>query len=72
MGGTVALTKLAELPIGDDERAKGSKAFQSLVGMSLRRLAVNWRFRARDSPSLEMFGLPDQVLEQVPRVFGEE
>lgn len=68
----IGLTKLAELAIGDDERAESSKTLQCLIAMLLGSLGTDRRTRDGSFTSLDLLCLPDEVLEKVAFVLAQE
>jgi hypothetical protein len=60
------------LTVGDDERAEGSQTLQSLVSMLLRGVLINRCTWKRSIVGLDLLCLPNEVLEQVALVLGEE
>jgi hypothetical protein len=69
---TGARTKLSELAIGNDQGSKSAQSLEGLVAMLLRGLLVHWGIRCADSLRIELRGLPDEVLEQVALVLGQQ
>ena len=66
------LTKLSELPIGHKKRAKGAKTTQSLIAMLLCLVTPDgcgWR---GGISTLDLLRLPDEVLEQVALILGQQ
>ena len=67
-----SLTKLSELTIRDDQRAKCAETIQSLIAMLLGSILINWRTRKRGVCSADLLRLPDEVLEKIAFVLCEE
>jgi hypothetical protein len=65
-------TKLSELSIRNDERAESSETFQSLIAMLFGSVLVDWCIWESCIPSLNLLRLPDEILEEVALVLGEE
>jgi hypothetical protein len=65
-------TELAELAVGDDEGAKSPQAVQSLVAVLLGRLVVNGGARKGSVSTSDVLGAPDEVLEELALVLGQE
>lgn len=64
--------KLAELAVGDDERAEGTQTLQSLVSMLLRGVLINRCTWKRSILGLNLLCLPDEVLEEIALVLGQQ
>ena len=69
---SVELTKLSELAVGQNKSSKGSETLQGLVSVLLGSIFVNgcaWELCITGS---DVLGFPDELLEQVALVLGEE
>lgn len=66
------LTKLTELPVSDDKRAKSPKPFQCLVSVLFSGLLANWSARKSDISTLDLLRLPNEILEQIALVLGKK
>lgn len=66
------LTELAELAIGDEQSSERTHALECLVSMLLGSVFINGRARGADDLGVEMLRLPDEVLQQVALVLGQE
>lgn len=67
-----ALTKLAELTVGDQQSPESAQALKGLVSVLLRSLLINGRTRHRNGLGIELLSLPDEILQQVSLVLGQE
>lgn len=65
-------TKLAELAVGDEQGAQGAKALESFVAVLLGSVLVDGQGGGSRIASAEVLALPDEVLEQVALVLGEQ
>lgn len=66
------LTKLSELPIGDDEGSKTAKTTQSFISVLLRLFTADGRSGTGGISAFDLLCLPDEILEQVALVLGQE
>lgn len=66
------LTKLAELTIGDDERAESSETVECFISMLLCGLLSNWRTWQRCISTIDVLRSPDEILKEIAFVLGEE
>jgi hypothetical protein len=64
------LTKLSELAIGDNKRAQGSQALQSLIAVLLRSLLVNRSIGKSGISAIDLLRLPDEILKEIALVLG--
>lgn len=69
---TGGLTKLAELTVGQNQRAEGPQPLNSLAAMLLRRRLVDGRVGKRCVASGDLLSLPDEVLEEIAFVLRQE
>lgn len=67
-----ARTKLPELAIGNDQGPKSAQPLQYLVAMLLCGLLVHGGIGCADSLGIELCSLPDEVLEQITLVLGQQ
>jgi len=65
-------TKLAKLAVGDDQGSKGPQPLEGLVSMLLCCFLVDRRTGNTDSLGVKLLGLPNEVLEQISVVLGQE
>jgi len=68
----VRLTKLAELAVGDQESSKSAEALKSLVAMALGCVLADGRVRRTDRVGVKVLRLPDEVLQEVALVLGQQ
>ena len=66
------LTKLAELAIGNDQSSQGPQALNRLLAVLLGGLLVDRGTGGINGLRVEVLGLPDEILEQVAVVLGQE
>jgi len=66
------LTELAELTVGKNERAEGAKTVESLVAVLLSGVLVDRRVRSAGIGARDLLSLPNEVLEEVALVLGQE
>lgn len=66
------LTKLAELAVGDEQRAQGAETLEGLVAVLLGSVLSNGSIGSADSLGVELHALPDKVLDQIALVLGEQ
>ena len=66
------LTELSELAVGDDQGSQSSQAFESLVAVLFRRLFVNGSTGKVHVLLLELLGLPDEILQEVAVILGQQ
>ena len=59
----VELTELAELTVGDDERAESPQSLERLVAMLLCSVLVNGSTRQSGIAPSDLLSLPDEVLQ---------
>ena len=64
--------KLSELAIRDDERAERTETLQRLVAVLLRGVLINRSTRHLSVAAADLLCLPDEVLEKVAVVLGEQ
>ena len=64
--------KLSELPIGDHKRAEGPQSIKSLVTVLLGGSLVGGSAWYGSVATIKMLSLPDEVLEQITLILGEE
>jgi hypothetical protein len=67
-----ALTKLAELTVGNEKRAEGSETFQSLVAVLLRGLLIDRGPRKSSISAIDLLCLPNEILEKIALVLCEQ
>lgn len=65
-------TQLAELTVGDQQGAEGAQTLDGLVAMLLSHLLVDRGTGNIDSLGVEFLSLPNEVLEQVALVLGQQ
>jgi hypothetical protein len=65
-------TKLAELAVGDNQSAQSPQAVKGLVAVLLSLLLVDWGVGGRNGLGVKLLGLPNEVLEQVAVVLGQQ
>lgn len=65
-------TQFAELAVGDEELSQGAETLQSLIPLLLGGLLVYRGVGAFHSIRVELLRLPDEVLDQVALVLGQE
>ena len=65
-------TKLAELTVGDEQRAQRAQTLHSLVTVLLSRLLVDWCAWNASISTINFLRLPDEVLEEIALVLAEE
>jgi hypothetical protein len=66
------LTELAELSVGDHERAESAKTLQSLIAVLLSSLLVNWSTWNASICAVDLLCLPDEVLEEITLILAEK
>lgn len=66
------LTELAELAVGDDQRAERAKTLQCLVAVLLGCILVDRCAWGCGIATADLLGLPDEVLQHVAVVLGQE
>lgn len=66
------LEELSELAVGDDQLPKGSETLEGLIAISLRSVLANGCVGSVDTLGIEVGGLPDEVLDQVALIPGQE
>lgn len=64
--------ELAELAIGNEKRAEGTKAVESLIAVLPSSLLVDRSTRHLGVTRTNLLSLPDEVLDQVALVLGEK
>lgn len=64
--------ELAELAVGDEKCSEGTEALKSLVAVLLGSLLVNGGVGLLRIASTDLLSLPDEVLNEVALVLGEE
>lgn len=64
--------KLAELSVGDHERAESTKTLQSLVAMLLSGLLVHWGAWNGSVSTIDVLRLPDEVLKEITLVLAKK
>lgn len=64
--------ELPELAVGDDQCAKCTETVKGLVAVLLRGLLVYWCLRGLGISTGHLLSLPDEVLEEVALVLGEQ
>ena len=67
-----ARTKLPELAIGNDQGPQSAQPLQSLVAVLLGGLLVHGGIGCANSLGIELCSLPDEVLEQIALVLGQQ
>lgn len=68
----VELTKLAELAIGDQQSTQGLEALEGLVGILLAVLLGDGHIGCLGALEGDLLSLPDELLEQLALVLGQE
>lgn len=66
------LTKFPELTVGDQQGTQSAKAVESLLAMALGSTLVDGRVRRAYCIRVEVLCLPDEVLQEVTLVLGEQ
>ena len=66
------LTQLAELAVGNQQGTQGAESIESIVTVLLSGGLVDGSSWQPSSTAVQLLGVPDEVLEQVALVFGEE
>jgi hypothetical protein len=60
------------LAVGNEKGAKSAEAVKSLVTMLARGILVDWRVGKCSIAAVDLLSLPDEVLEKVALVLGEQ
>lgn len=68
----VILTNFSELSVGDQERSKSLKTLQGLLAILLASLLRDRHIGALDIAGGDLLGLPDEILQKLALVLGEE
>lgn len=68
----MGLTELAELSVGDHERAKSTETLQSLIAVLLSSFLVDWSAWHRSICTIDLLCLPDEILEEITLVLAEK
>lgn len=68
----LSLTELAELAVGDQQSSESAEAIESLVAMTLGSALVDGRVGRAHRVRVEVLSLPDEVLEEVALVLGQQ
>ena len=68
----VTLTQLAELSVSDDQGPQCAQSLQSLVAVLLGSILIDWRIWGGDRARIKLLSLPDEVLQKISFVFGEQ
>lgn len=66
------LTKLAELTVGDQQCPESAQALEGLVAVLLRSLLIDGSTRHRNRLRVELLSLPDEILQEIALVLGQE
>jgi hypothetical protein len=66
------LTKLAELTVGENERAEGAQTIEGLVTMLLSSVFVDRSVRGAGIGAGDLLSLPNEVLKEVALILGQE
>jgi hypothetical protein len=72
LGVELVLTELAELTVGKDERAEGAQTVKGLVTVLLGSVFVDGSVRSSGVGARDLLSLPNEVLEEVALVLGQE
>ncbi len=65
-------TNFAKFAIGDDERPEGTEAIQCLIAMLLRLRLVDGGTRFSSIAASDLLAVPDEVLQKIALVLGQE
>lgn len=68
----VLLTNLSELSVGDQERSQSLKTLQGLLAVLLASLLGDGHIGGLDIAGGDPLGLPDEILQKLALVLGEE
>lgn len=68
----MTLTDLAELSVGDQQCAESLETLQGLVRILLARLLGHGHIGGLHMTGADLLSLPDEVLQQLTLVLGEE
>lgn len=68
----VLLTNLSELSVGDQERSQSLKTLQGLLAVLLASLLGDGHIGGLDIAGGDLLGLPDEILQKLALVLGEE
>ena len=68
----LVLTELAELTVGKNKRAEGAETVEGLVAVLLSSVLVDRGVRSAGIGAGDLLSLPNEVLEEVALVLGQE
>lgn len=68
----IQLTQFAELAVGDNESAQSAQSLESLVAMLLGLFLIHRGTREADGLRVELLCLPNEILEEVSLILGEQ
>ena len=66
------LTKLAELAVGDEKCAEGAQPLEGFITILLGSILVDGSAGRVDRLGIELRSLPDEVLEEITLVLGQQ
>jgi hypothetical protein len=66
------LTELAELPVGDDQRPKGSSASEHFIALLLGNILLHWRGWELGVLDVDLFGVPNELLQEISLILREK
>jgi hypothetical protein len=66
------LTELSKLAVGDDQGSESSETFKSFIAVLLSSALVNWGAWERCSSTTNVLCLPNELLEKVSIILGQQ
>jgi hypothetical protein len=68
----MSLTKLPELAVGNQKSSQSAEALESLLAMALGGVLINGCVWRPHCIRVEVLGLPDEVLQEVALILGQQ
>jgi hypothetical protein len=65
-------TELAKLAVGNNQGSQGTQSVKGLIPVLLRLFLTDGRDRSSQALVVELIGLPDEVLQQIAMILGQQ